>query len=57
MLILLPPSEGKSAPQRGKPLDTAATVYEGKPDDMYIAASREHTPGYERDFVSRSLRS
>ena len=24
MLILLPPSEGKSAPRRGKPLDLAA---------------------------------
>jgi prolyl oligopeptidase len=41
--------------RRGKPLDTAVTVYEGKPDDMYIAASRDHTPGYERDFVSRTL--
>ena len=40
---------------RGAPLASATVVYEGKPDDMYIAASRDHTPGYERDFVSRTL--
>src|SRR5690606_6682398 len=33
----------------------AEVVYEGKPDDMYIAAMHDHTPGYERDFVSRTL--
>jgi prolyl oligopeptidase len=41
--------------KRGTPLASATMVYEGKPDDMYIAASRDHTPGYERDFVSRTL--
>ncbi|NUS39952.1 MAG: S9 family peptidase [Lysobacter sp.] len=41
--------------KRGTPLASATPVYEGKPDDMYIAASRDHTPGYERDFVSRTL--
>ncbi len=30
-------------------------VYEGKPEDMYIAAGHDHTPGYERDFVIRTL--
>ena len=40
---------------RGTPLAAAKTVYEGKPDDMYIAASHDHTPGFERDFVSRTL--
>lgn len=40
---------------RGTPLSAASVVYEGKPDDMYIAALRDHTPGYARDFVSRTL--
>jgi len=40
---------------RGTPLDSAAIVYEGKPDDMYISAGRDDTPGFERDFVSRTL--
>ncbi|MEN1928952.1 prolyl oligopeptidase family serine peptidase [Luteimonas sp. MJ250] len=40
---------------RGTPIDSATVVYEGKPDDMYIAAGRDHTPGFERDFVSRTL--
>lgn len=41
--------------KRGTPLSTAVTVYEGKPDDMYIAAYHDDTPGFERDFVSRTL--
>ncbi|MES2858826.1 MAG: prolyl oligopeptidase family serine peptidase, partial [Pseudomonadota bacterium] len=40
---------------RGTPLASAATVYTGKPGDMYIAASRDHTPGHQRDFVSRTI--
>ncbi|MDX1550717.1 MAG: S9 family peptidase, partial [Lysobacter spongiicola] len=40
---------------RGTPMAKAEVVYEGKPDDMYIAAMHDHTPGYERDFVSRTL--
>ncbi|KGM53085.1 prolyl oligopeptidase [Lysobacter arseniciresistens ZS79] len=40
---------------RGTPMSAAEVVYEGKPDDMYIAAMHDHTPGYERDFVSRTL--
>jgi len=40
---------------RGTPMSAAATVYEGKPGDMYIAASHDDTPGYERDWVSRTL--
>ena len=40
---------------RGTPVDSATVVYEGKPDDMYIAAMRDHTPGFTRDFVSRTL--
>ncbi|MGY0618201.1 prolyl oligopeptidase family serine peptidase [Lysobacter sp. A378] len=40
---------------RGTPMSEAIVVYEGKADDMYIAAAHDHTPGFERDFVSRSL--
>jgi len=40
---------------RGTPLESAKVVYEGKPDDMYIAAYRDLSPGFERDFVSRTL--
>ncbi|GAB2626650.1 prolyl oligopeptidase family serine peptidase [Novilysobacter erysipheiresistens] len=40
---------------RGTPMSEATVVYEGKPDDMYIAAMHDHTPGFERDFVSRTL--
>jgi len=41
--------------RRGTPLAEAKTVYEGRPGDMYIAAMRDHTPGYVRDFVSRTI--
>lgn len=41
--------------KRGTPLATARTVYEGKPSDMYIAAVHDDSPGFERDFVSRTL--
>ncbi|HMT38034.1 MAG TPA: prolyl oligopeptidase family serine peptidase [Thermomonas sp.] len=41
--------------KRGTPMSAAKRVYEGKPGDMYIAASRDHTPGHQRDFVSRTI--
>ena len=41
--------------RRGTPIDQAVVVYEGQPTDMYIAAMRDHAPGYERDFVSRTI--
>lgn len=41
--------------QRGTPLDSAVVVYEGKPQDMYIAAMHDDAPGFERDFVSRTI--
>lgn len=41
--------------KRGQPLEQAEVVYEGKADDMYIAAMHDDTPGFERDFVSRTL--
>ena len=40
---------------RGQSMDEAVTIYEGQADDMYIAAYRDLTPGYIRDFVSRTL--
>ena len=60
-LILLGADEAPAATAAAGPslptgaMASATAVYEGKPDDMYIAASRDHTPGYERDFVSRTL--
>lgn len=40
--------------RRGTPLSEAATVYAGEPGDMYIAAMRDDSRGFERDFVSRT---
>ncbi|MFI6426627.1 prolyl oligopeptidase family protein [Promicromonospora sp. NPDC050880] len=42
--------------RRGTPLAEATLVYEGTEQDMYISASRSHTPGFERDLVHRALR-
>lgn len=41
--------------KRGTPMSDAAIVYEGKPIDMYIAAMHDDSPGFERNFVSRTL--
>ena len=46
--------------KRGTPIESATVVYEGKPDDMYIAAMRDVSfdagkPVFQRDFVSRTL--
>ena len=41
--------------RRGTPLEQAEVVYEGTAEDMYIAAVHDSTPGFERDFVSRSI--
>ena len=40
---------------RGTPMESAAPVYEGGPGDMYIAGYHDDTPGYERNYVSRTL--
>lgn len=40
---------------RGTPMSEAEIVFEGRADDMYIAGYHDHTPGFERDFVSRTL--
>lgn len=41
--------------RRGTPLSEAEIVYEGQDDDVSAYASHDPTPGYERDFVGRSL--
>ncbi len=41
--------------KRGTPLAAAETIYEGKVEDMMASASRDHTKGYERDFVQRQV--
>lgn len=41
--------------KRGTPLSAATVVYEGTNEDMYIAAYHDSTPGFERDFVSRTI--
>jgi len=40
---------------RGTPLTEATTVYEAKPDDVSAFGYHDATPGYERDFVGRSM--
>lgn len=41
--------------KRGTPLAEAEVVYEGLPEDMYISAYHDDSPGFERNFVSRTL--
>ncbi|GAA1877581.1 prolyl oligopeptidase family serine peptidase [Asanoa iriomotensis] len=41
--------------RRGTALSEAELVYEGHVDDVAAGASHDSTPGYERDFVGRSL--
>ncbi len=41
--------------RRGTPLAEATTLFEGKPDDVSVSGYHDHTEGFERGFVSRSL--
>jgi prolyl oligopeptidase len=41
--------------KRGTPLAEATLVFEGKPDDVSVGAARDHTKGFEREFVFRSM--
>jgi len=41
--------------QRGTDLSAAATVYEGKHDDVSVHAFHDPTEGFERDFVIRAI--
>jgi len=40
---------------RGTPLASATLVYEGRDDDLGVGATRDLTPGYEREFVTRVI--
>ena len=39
---------------RGTPLEAAEIVFEGRADDLAVSGWHDHTPGFERDFVSRA---
>lgn len=39
--------------QRGTPLSAASVVYEGKPDDVWVWAYSDLTPGFERQAILR----
>ena len=41
--------------QRGTPLADATLAYEGSDDDLAVSAFRDLTPGFERDFVVRTI--
>jgi len=41
--------------KRGTPFESAEVIYEGQPTDMSVGAFHDDSPGYERNFVSRSL--
>ena len=41
--------------QRGQPLASAVTVFEGLPQDVSVAVSVDPTPGFERTVFSRSI--
>jgi prolyl oligopeptidase len=41
--------------KRGTPLSSAVTLYEGKPGDVSVDATRDHQDGFEREFVHRRI--
>ncbi|WP_249997535.1 prolyl oligopeptidase family serine peptidase [Actinoplanes sp. M2I2] len=41
--------------RRGTPLSEAELIFEGEPDDVSVRARHDATPGFERDFVGRSV--
>jgi prolyl oligopeptidase len=41
--------------KRGTPLAAAEAIYEAKAEDMMAFAYRDHTKGFERDFIHRSI--
>lgn len=41
--------------KRGTPLESAEIVYEGKAEDMSISAFHDDSPGFERNYVSRTI--
>jgi prolyl oligopeptidase len=41
--------------RRGSAFENAEVVYEGTNEDMYISAMHDDSPGFERNFVSRTI--
>ncbi len=41
--------------RRSQPMTEAKIVYEGQHDDLAVGAGHDDTPGFERDFVTRSI--
>lgn len=41
--------------RRGTPLEQAATVFEGAPDDLAVGAAKDFTPGHEFQLIWRSM--
>lgn len=41
--------------RRGEPSDSAEVVFTGEETDLSVSAFRDHTPGFERDFLRRAL--
>ncbi|XZE44398.1 prolyl oligopeptidase family serine peptidase [Pirellulaceae bacterium SH467] len=41
--------------KRGTPLESAEVVFEGKAEDMSISAFHDDSPGFERNYVSRTI--
>jgi prolyl oligopeptidase len=41
--------------QRGQPLASAVTVFEGQKADVAVQASVDHTPGFERAIITRAV--
>ena len=43
----------RSAGAGGQPLSDATTLFNGEPSDVSVGAGYDHTPGFERLFISR----
>ncbi|RCS56055.1 S9 family peptidase [Bremerella cremea] len=41
--------------KRGTPLSAAKTIFEGEKTDVSVGGVYDHTPGFEREFVSRNM--
>src|SRR5262249_9252518 len=41
--------------RRGTPFAQTETIFEGRPDDVYVFASVDHERGFERTFVGRQV--
>ena len=41
--------------KRGTPLDSAQQIFEGQSTDVSVGGYRDHTKGFERDFVYRGI--